>query len=484
MLPHTGCSKMDEDVKSRFLSHYHEGRAYADGREWAKAAVAYTQAERLVDNVENDSLAGLLYLHLGHAYMVCGDYPNGLKAYQSARAYSRKAADFTHLLEAELGESQAYDAMGKKAESYHVLLKASTSAAFLRKEQFQESTLSNLFMQCVEMEKWELANHFRAELMGTQETEDMPSPLLVRLAVFYAQQGEEDTSQHYLEKAWAKATSRKDTAELYGGMAKLQEWAQSYQSAYDNLQRAVHLQNSLVRETYQHPMAIAQRDYLNKELELQAYTLRMERTLRMTILVAGLLLAGVAVYVFRNHVKRLHHRYGQLQSDIIVLQNSLAETRKLSDDQQTEMEAMRRLIAERTKELNGMTGRMKLLFGPRSARLHLDNVKAIQVALSLLEDHTCHLPDDRVALRRWMDLSKNNFASRLSALRPPLKEHYIDICCLMALGLSVDEVAAVMRVTPQTVERYMTQICVECHYPSRGKKGFMAFLVDMQTAKG
>lgn len=57
-----------KNIKYRFLSYYYLGGVYKDLNKFTDASIAYSQAELLVDKIDNDFWKGLLYAHSGVVY--------------------------------------------------------------------------------------------------------------------------------------------------------------------------------------------------------------------------------------------------------------------------------------------------------------------------------------------------------------------------------------------------------------------------------
>ena len=73
-----------DDVLSKFLAFYNQGRVYTNAGELHKAMLAYTEAEQLTDEVKDGYLLGLLYSEFGRIYRQYYDYPKSFEAHQKA----------------------------------------------------------------------------------------------------------------------------------------------------------------------------------------------------------------------------------------------------------------------------------------------------------------------------------------------------------------------------------------------------------------
>ena len=85
-----------DDVHSKFLAFYYQGRVYTNAGELHKAILAYTEAEQLADEVKDGYLVGLLYSEFGRIYRQYYDYPKSFEAHQKASQYYELAGKETH----------------------------------------------------------------------------------------------------------------------------------------------------------------------------------------------------------------------------------------------------------------------------------------------------------------------------------------------------------------------------------------------------
>ena len=54
-----------DDVKAKFLSYFYLGRIYTNANNLTQATLAYMEADQLVDELDDDYAAGLLYKQIG-----------------------------------------------------------------------------------------------------------------------------------------------------------------------------------------------------------------------------------------------------------------------------------------------------------------------------------------------------------------------------------------------------------------------------------
>ena len=85
--------------------------------------------------------------------------------------------------------------------------------------------------------------------------------------------------------------------------------------------------------------------------------------------------------------------------------------------------------------------------------------------LSITKDKTYDKELERDNLRQWLNLTNQNFTDKL-----------MDVCCLTALNLSIEDIATLLGIGERTVERYTSDICKKVGLPKGGKHIFVEFI--------
>ena len=98
--------------------------------------------------------------------------------------------------------------------------------------------------------------------------------------------------------------------------------------------------------------------------------------------------------------------------------------------------------------------------------------------LSITKDKTYDKELERDNLRQWLNLTNQNFTDKLIKHYPVLsKSHQLmDVCCLTALNLSIEDIATLLGIGERTVERYTSDICKKVGLPKGGKHIFVEFI--------
>ena len=94
--------------------------------------------------------------------------------------------------------------------------------------------------------------------------------------------------------------------------------------------------------------------------------------------------------------------------------------------------------------------------------------------LSITKDKTYDKELERDNLRQWLNLTNQNFTDKLIKHYPVLSKsnQLMDVCCLTALNLSIEDIATLLGIGERTVERYTSDICKKVGLPKGGKHIF------------
>ena len=98
--------------------------------------------------------------------------------------------------------------------------------------------------------------------------------------------------------------------------------------------------------------------------------------------------------------------------------------------------------------------------------------------LSITKDKTYDKELERDNLRQWLNLTNQNFTDKLIKHYPVLSKsnQLMDVCCLTALNLSIEDIATLLGIGERTVERYTSDICKKVGLPKGGKHILVEFI--------
>ena len=98
--------------------------------------------------------------------------------------------------------------------------------------------------------------------------------------------------------------------------------------------------------------------------------------------------------------------------------------------------------------------------------------------LSITKDKTYDKERERDNLRQWLNLTNQNFTDKLIKHYPVLSKsnQLMDVCCLTALNLSIEDIATLLGIGEMSVERYSSVIFIKVCVRKGGKHIFVEFI--------
>ena len=496
--------KTQADVKTKFYAYYYLGRIYTNAKELPQAILAYTEAERLVDELGDDYAAGLLYNQMGDIYRNYYDFPKALESYRLSTEYYQKAGKPLHKLYGMLSQSTIYKLMDRNTDSYHILYNTLVEAKETNQTSVVRSCLGDLIMLCLDMDKQEEAVTFYKELIQNHSIERMTSSFYASLSLLMAKEKNVEKSQLYMNKAWERARISKDSINLYYISAQIGDLSATYQKAYLDLKQSTTLQNSRIREVLQQPVLTAQKNFLHQELEHQEYKLRMEKYVRLLGFTILLLVSIIIIAFFRKkfqkklkeqhflHEKKMEElqlealkREQSLRSYTVELETKSSLSKQDIERLNQELEESKKHIEEARIFRDQISQEMESLkIDNRDALLRINKTlknhfKQIENTYQVLQTKYKHAENRDQAIKEYIQNTTAEFYGSKKAdrnleklvnelygdtmhkfrkeIKLPSEEHYRLVCLLLA-GLSINFIATLTGETTNAIYKRREKI--------------------------
>lgn len=345
--------KDKDDVRAKFHAYYYLGRIYTNANELTQATLAYMEAEQLVEELGDDYAAGLLYNQMGDIYQDYYDFPKALESYRLSTEHYHKANKPLHKLYGMLSQSAIYKSMNKDTDSYHILYNTLVEAKETNQTSVIRSCLGDLIMLCLNMNKQEEAVSFYNELIDHYSIERMTSSFYASLSLLMAKEKNVEKSQLYMNKAWERIKTQKDSIHLYYISSQVELLSSSYQKAYSDLEESIKLQNRITREALQQPVLTAQKNFLNQELEYKEHKLRMEKYVRLLGFTILLLVSFIIIAFLRTRFqKRLKEQHSLHEQRMEELQREALKREESLRSYTIELESKSSLSKQDIERLN------------------------------------------------------------------------------------------------------------------------------------
>ena len=293
-----------DDVRSKFLAFYYQGRVYAHGGDYLRATSNYMEAEQLADAVNDGYLQGLLYAEMGRIYRLCYDYSKSLEAHQKAAECYERAGKIRHRNYMWLNQGCLYRSMNNYMGSKRLLLMVLDAGKEMGDNSLVRNSLGNLVMLCVEQQRLSEASKYYALLKSFADEDYGNASFMGNVAKIYVYEQNIKQALLSIERGWELARNRNDSVSLFLSSSEVMKALGKVDMAFVDLQEGISLQNENVHQALSQPVLTAQRDFLADKLELEAYQLRLEKRYKVLSILFLLMLLAVTVYAFIRIFKR------------------------------------------------------------------------------------------------------------------------------------------------------------------------------------
>jgi tetratricopeptide (TPR) repeat protein len=310
-----------DDVRAKFLSYYYLGRIYTNANNLTQATLAYMEAEQLVDELDDDYAAGLLYEQIGLIYRSYYDFPKSLQAYQQAIEHYTKANRPFHKIYNMFSASDIYRNTQKEDAAYQTLKTALAESRKLNDQSLVKSCINNLILVCIDLERWEEATQWYQEYQKNNSRNYPTVAFYGYIARLHAKNKNFKDAFMLLNETWKKTKSLQDSINLFHAESQVHQMNGSWEESYRSMAKSISHQNKVIRKSLQQPVLTAQNNFLNQELEHKEYRLRMEKYVRLLGFVILLLVSVIVITFLRKRFqKRLKEQHTLHEKKMEALQ--------------------------------------------------------------------------------------------------------------------------------------------------------------------
>ena len=282
----------------KFQTYYLQGRIYQNQGNDTQAMIAYAQAKELLGGIDNHYLSGQLHTEIGNIYRSNYDYAKSLEAYQTAYDHYMAVGLESYAAYALLDIGLSYWNLEDNAKGIEYINEALQMALKLQDEYLEMVCYQNIVFLCDDIDAVGRCGSIVEALVNRYNIEKFGSGSLVAIASYYAEVEEYDRMAEYIGRAWSNTTNAKDSINVYLTQADILKRTGKPEEALQYFEAGVKLQNREVRSSLKQPIETTQKEYFQQQAEHNAYRLKKDRELYITLgIIALLALIVVAMYI-------------------------------------------------------------------------------------------------------------------------------------------------------------------------------------------
>lgn len=200
----------------------------------------------------------------------------------------------------------------------------------------------------------------------------------------------------------------------------------------------------------------------NEQEIISRRKIEMENKLYRVVFGFMLLLATVSVVLWI--VKKRNER------NLQRLRIQVAKVESLHEEDKEEILKLNYMLSQ-SKQMRQEYMQIKEL-------VDLQDIQALGLYLRLIQiPASFRASVDLPLLKHWLDITSDNFASRLQECFPHLTPGEMSICCLQRMKYSQKKMSEVMQVKEETIRRNIYRICNRLNMKS-DREGFERFIVS------
>lgn len=282
----------------KFQTYYLQGRIYQNQGNDTQAMIAYAQAKELLGGIDNHYLSGQLHTEIGNIYRSNYDYAKSLEAYQTAYDHYTAVGLESYAAYALLDIGLSYWNLEDNAKGIEYINEALQMALKLQDEYLEMVCYQNIVFLCDDIDAVGRCGSIVEALVNRYNIEKFGSGSLVAIASYYAEVEEYDRMEEFIGRAWSNTTNARDSINVYLTQADILKRTGKPEEALQYFEAGVKLQNREVRSSLKQPIETTQKEYFQQQAEYNAYRLKKDRELYITLgIIALLALIVVAMYI-------------------------------------------------------------------------------------------------------------------------------------------------------------------------------------------
>ena len=286
----------------KFQTYYLQGRIYQNQGNETEAMILYAQAKELLSGIDAPFLVGQLHTEIGNIYRSNYDYAKSLEAYQAAYDLYVKAGLESHAAYTLLDIGLSYWNLEDNAKGIEYINEALQMALKLQDEYLEMVCYQNIVFLCDDIDAVGRCGSIVEALVNRYNIEKFGSGSLVAIASYYAEVKDYSRMEEFIGRAWSNTTNAKDSINVYLTQADILKRTGKPEEALQYFEAGVKLQNREVRSSLKQPIETTQKEYFQQQAEHNAYRLKKDRELYITLGIIALLALIVVAMYFRHRM--------------------------------------------------------------------------------------------------------------------------------------------------------------------------------------
>ena len=442
-----------------FRAFYQLGCIYNEQGQLNDAAVALTQAELLVDRIDDDYRSGLLYTQLGNVFFSSFDFYRAEHYYRLAHDKYESAGMDRHKTHALYDVAGCLLQQKQYVSAHSILMEVQNWASSNDEQNLERNCLLSRLLCSIQLHDNGMAT---AELNEYVSLCGQPveSPYALSLfAEYYLFAGKESEAIRNIEKGWSYASTKNDSIDMWYAESLQYELQGKSDSALVKFKHSIRLQNENLYSILNQPVLGAQKDYYRNLAENEMLKVSHNRTV-VLFLIIFVLLAFTLLYIMHRAHKVKNEKERQ---DYLLTIKEL----RLKEDTNNDIinrlnKKVNTLFGKQYAELDRIFDTMMKIEAEEETKsanrkIDTDNTSSHTETADKLYSHIKSKLEElgqkknQSKIDTIIDTTLNNLMERIKDNRFKMADEEINILRFSLIGFSVKTISKITGLTPKHI---------------------------------
>lgn len=453
------------DPVMRAKAQFYYGRVMLELGKQEDALKYFLAAKAFYDNTKEYKMMALISDEIGIINRVQKMYPNALINFQNSLSLYKEIDDSLCIVRAYQNIARTY-LYKNKWDSCSLYFNRALRVAHDKRYNSEVSILHELGILYRSMGDLEKAEHYFLESYEKETSVEKKSMECLSIGFLYFQMEKFACAREYL-KLGAKSSNLFTKIDVYDCLSKLEMLQGNFRLAIDYREKTDSINRIVNKLNSQSLIAELQKKYENEKLlkENLQITMRYTRFILIGTVAFMIVMFFMCYYYYknRNNKRRIAEIEREFRGNEEEISRYQREIKEIFDSNKLQFEQNRNKIGE----LNGkimilstqnktLSERLNKLGGEASLTVTSGHyMSTFRLLLAIKEG--CYKEkisnEDRERLLELFDFLYLNYVSRLREKCSSLTKHDLEICCLLKMGLTHEELSRVFNTTSDSVTR-------------------------------
>ena len=452
-----------EDLVAQGKSYFYYGRVMNGLKRDEDAMKYYLSAKKVFDGGEEYKMLGLISEEIGNLNRRQNMYESALINYQDSRKFCTLAQDVLGISYALRNIGRVYLSMIGKSDSANVYYQKALQTAHEHKCGGEFTILQELGLLYRVRQDYEKAEYYLLQAIDCDLKSLAKPEIYLSLGYTYLKMNDNLKAEKCL-KLSTKSSYIFTQRDAYNTLFRLEKSRGNLLSALEYKEMADSLNLITNDQEARKTVAELQEKYKNEKLQKENLQIKIESK---NIMIFSLILFFIAIllacyYIYKNRtakrkIRDIEQTIVENEDEIASCQRDIADYKKLQSETEEHKIELVTEIAKLDGKVAVLSGHNKNLskklkeMGEETSIPILDSgteniyVTAFHIYLAIRDGKfNVHISNkDWERFFKLFDLLYSGFVKRLRTEFPQLTKHDLEICCLLKIGLSNDELSKV-----------------------------------------